>query len=243
MPDERPGCHGCNIRFPPGGDRRRWGSPACSRPGGWGGRRCKWPWSTDPRVSAAVPSRRHGRRRRCGRGGGAGARRHLAVLQRGELAGLRRPGRQAILLLLGLAATAAKHACWPAWTNTAGPPIRFNGVPIGMVIRPDHPWRPPAHDAVHRSRRLGTPSSARAGVWHQTHTQITRRPKARTPGSTYAGPREPYSSSEIPGGRRGTGRIAWHDLALRQRRAVPVTRAGRRYAGHGSPAAAAHCSG
>jgi Glyoxalase-like domain len=24
MPDERPGCHGCNIRFPPGGDRRRW---------------------------------------------------------------------------------------------------------------------------------------------------------------------------------------------------------------------------
>jgi hypothetical protein len=49
-----------------------------------------------PRVRAAVPSRRHGRRcRRCG-GCGTEARPHLAVLGRGELEGLRRPGRQAV---------------------------------------------------------------------------------------------------------------------------------------------------
>jgi hypothetical protein len=41
-------------------------------------------------------------RRRSRRGGGAEARRHLAVLRQGELAGLRRPGRQAVLPLLGL---------------------------------------------------------------------------------------------------------------------------------------------
>src|SRR5436190_1644515 len=61
------------------------------------------------RVSAAVPSRRHGRRRRYGRGRGAEARCHLAVLRRGELAGLHRPGQQALLPLLGLVRKFSTH--------------------------------------------------------------------------------------------------------------------------------------
>ena len=116
-----------------------------------------------PRLPAAVPSRRHRRRRRGGRGGGAEARRHLAVLRRGELAGLRRPGRQAVLPLLGLGPV----TCGRTQLNQICMVIRL----LDLCSTPTH-WADIglARPVAARGLRVQPVIHSAIGRWHVTMT-------------------------------------------------------------------------
>ncbi len=96
----------------------------------------------------------------CGRGGGAAARRHLTVLRRRELAGPRRPGRQAVLLGLdaGPLNRAARHSSVRASGQPWGTPFRTGTVGSTLVV--------PSDEGTFPAFEIVAVRPLEADVWH-----------------------------------------------------------------------------